>query len=406
MPAYRPPPSRCGAQRDDGAEVIGVATRMMGVIALPRPEVDPDGLLEYSVVYTDRSLNHMSRRFVGVMQDILEVLSEAYGSDRIAIVPGGGTFVMEAVARQLAHRKRCVIVRNGWFSYRWSQILEQGDITDDVTVCVARPLTDDVQAAWVPAPLDDVTEAIRSARAEVVFAPHVDTSSGMMLPDDYLSAVADAVHATGGLFVLDCIASGAVWVDMRRLGVDVLVSAPQKGWSGSPGAGFLMLSPRAADAVATSTSSSFSMDLTRWLAIADGYAEGRHAYHATMPTDALALTARAMVETRDRGFAECRTAQLEMGARVRALLAERGYPSVAAPGYQAPGVVVVHTTDPGLRSGSALAAVGLQAAGGVPLQCGEPSDFSTFRIGLFGLDKLSDVDGTIARLVAALDQLA
>lgn len=372
---------------------------------LPRPEVDPDGLLEYSVVYTDRALNHMSRRFVGVMADIIGVLREAYAADRVAVVPGGGTWAMEAVARQLAHGRRCVVVRNGFFSYRWSQILDQGRITDDATVLTARPVADAPRAAWVPAALEEVVAAIRSLPAEFVFAPHVETASGMILPDGYVRAIADAVHEVGGLFVLDCIASGAMWVDMRALGVDVLVSAPQKGWSGSPGAGFVMLSRRAAEAVEASTSSSFAADLKRWLEISDGYAEGRHAYHATMPTDALAASARAMLETRERGFGTLRAAQLELGTRVRTLLAGRGHPSVAAAGFEAPGVVVVHTTDPEQKSGAAFVRAGLQAAGGVPLHCGEPADFATFRVGLFGLDKLGDVDGTVSRLAAGLDRL-
>lgn len=373
--------------------------------SLPRPEVDPGGLLEYSVVYTDRALNHMSKRFVGVMQDIVDVLTDAYAGDRVAVVPGGGTYAMESVARQLAAGRRCVVVRNGFFSYRWSQILEQGGLTDQVTVLAARPASDDARAAWAPAPVAEVVSAIRSTRAEVVFAPHVETASGMLLPDDHVRAIAAAVHEVGGVFVLDCIASGALWVDMRDLGVDVLISAPQKGWSGSPGAGFVVLSARGAAAVEASTSSSFAADLKRWLTIADGYVEGRHAYHATMPTDALAASARAMLETRERGFEALRAAQSELGRRVRDVLAERGNPSVAAPGFEAPGVVVVHTTNPDERSGAAFARVGVQAAAGVPLFCGEPEGFSTFRLGLFGLDKLGDVDGTVLRLKAALDRM-
>ncbi|MFP5416681.1 MAG: GntR family transcriptional regulator [Actinomycetes bacterium] len=374
--------------------------------ALPRADVDPGGLLEYSVVYADRALNHMSSRFVAVMQDIIGVLTDAYRADRVAVVPGGGTYAMEAVARQLAQDKRCLVVRNGFFSYRWSQILQQCRISDDVTVVQARPVGPQHQAAWTPAPIADVVAALRESRAEVVFAPHVETASGMMLPDAYLTELGAAVREAGAIFVLDCIASGAMWVDMEASGVDVLLSAPQKGWSGSPGAGFVMLSRRAAEAVQDSESSSFSADLRRWLAITDGYAEGRHAYHATMPTDALARSARAMLETRERGFEALRAAQLELGARVRALLAARGYPSLAADGFHAPGVAVVYTDDPERKSGAAFAAVGVQAAAGVPLQCGEPEDFSTVRFGLFGLEKLTDVQGTVARLERALDRMA
>ncbi len=373
---------------------------------LPRADIDPDGLLEYSVVFTDRALNHMSARFVAAMQDLVDVLTTTYRARTAAVVPGGGTFAMEAVARQLATGRRCLVVRNGFFSYRWSQIFEQGAITDDVTVCAARPVDDDPQAAWAPAPVDEVTAAILERRPDLVFAAHVETASGMLLPDDYVRALADAVHEVGGLLVLDGIASGAVWVDMGALGVDVLISAPQKGWSGSPCAGFVMLGEEARERVRASTSTSFAMDLARWLSITEGFVDGVAGYHATMPTDSLARDSAYLVETRDRGLEALRAAQCDLGGRVRALLAERGFASVAAPGFEAPGVVVVHTDDPLLKSGAKFKDVGIQAAAGVPLQCGEPEGFSTFRLGLFGLDKLDDVDGTVARLAAGLDRLA
>lgn len=374
-------------------------------MSLPHDDVDPGGLLEYSVVFTDLSLNHMSARFIGVMQDLVEVLRTTYHADTVAVVPGGGTFAMEAVARQLATDRRCLVIRNGLFSYRWSQILETGRITDDVAVCQARPTGEAVDASWVPAPLDDVVAAIRERRPELVFAPHVETAAGMLLPDEYLRAVSDATHEAGGLFVLDCIASGALWVDMTDLGVDVLLSAPQKGWSGSPCAGFVMLNDRAREAVSATTSSSFAADLRTWLSITEGYTRGEAGYHATMPTDALAHDVVLMRQTRDRGLDSLREAQWELGTRVRALLAERGLPSVAADGFAAPSVVVVHTDDPELRSGAAFKAAGVQVAAGVPLRCDEPAGFSTFRIGLFGLDKLGDVDGTVIRLQQALDHL-
>lgn len=372
---------------------------------LPHEDVDPDGLLEYSVVFTDRSLNHMSARFVDAMQQTLNILGEAYNAHTSAIVPGGGTYAMEAVARQLASGRRTLVVRNGLFSFRWSQILEVGGISDDVTVLAARPDSDEHQAAWAPAPIDEVTAAIRARQPEVVFAPHVETAAGMILPDDYVRAVADAVHEVGGLLVLDCIASGAMWVDMKALGVDVLLSAPQKGWSGSPCAGFVMLSEAGQDAVTSRPSTSFAIDLGKWLTIADEYRAGRAAYHATMPTDPLVHNLAAMIETRDRGFENLRAAQVELGSRVRALLAERGLPSVAAPEFAAPGVVVVHTDDPAMKSGAAFKEQGLQIAAGVPLHCDEPADFSTLRLGLFGLDKLADIDGTVALLEAALDAI-
>lgn len=375
-------------------------------MSLPHHDIDPDGLLEYSVVFTDRSLNHMSARFVGVMQQTLEILRETYNADSAAVINGGGTYAMEAVARQLATGRRTLVVRNGLFSYRWSQILESGSIASAVTVCAARPDGDDAQAMWSPAPIDEVVETIRAERPEVVFAPHIETAAGILLPDDYVAALAEAVHAVGGILVLDCIASGALWVDMRALGVDVLISAPQKGWSGSPGVGYVMLSEKGRDAVASGTATSFALDLGRWLAISDAYRDGSATYHATMPTDTIAHNLELMLETRERGLAELRDAQLELGRRVRALLAERGLPSVAASGFAAPSVAVVHTGDPGLRSGALFREQGLQIAAGVPLHCGEPESFSTFRLGLFGLDKLADIGGTVARLEAALDAIA
>ncbi|UNK70874.1 aminotransferase class V-fold PLP-dependent enzyme [Microbacterium sp. H1-D42] len=374
-------------------------------MSLPHADIDPDGLLEYSVVFTDRSLNHMSAKFVGIMQQTLNILCEAYGADSAALVNGGGSYGMESVARQLATGKRALVVRNGLFSYRWSQILEAGEIASDVTVCLARPDSDDPQAAWSPAPIDTVVAAVDARRPEVVFAPHVETAAGIQLTDEYIHALADAVHAVGGVLVLDCIASGAMWVDMRALGVDVLLSAPQKGWSGTPGVGYVMLSEAGRAAVASSSSTSFALDLNRWLAISDAYRDGSATYHATMPTDSIAHNLAQMIETRERGFAALRDAQVELGARVRALLAEHGLPSVAASDFAAPSVVVVHTTDPALRTGARFREQGLQIAAGVPLHCDEPDSFSTFRIGLFGLDKLADVDGSVARLEAALQRM-
>ena len=368
------------------------------------PDVDPDGLLEYSVVYTDRALNHMSRRFGQVMRDIDEILREAYGADAVAVVPGSGTYGMEAVARQLAGDRVCLIVRNGWFSYRWSQILEMGRIAQRVVVLKARPVAAGAQAGWAPPPLAEVVEAIGRERPALVFAPHVETASGMLLTDDYLRALAAAVHAVGGLFVLDGIASGAVWVDMRACGVDVLVGAPQKGWSGSPGCAFVMLSQRARQAVEASVSSSFACDLRKWLQLMDSYKAGSHGYHATMPTDALARSRDAMVQTRAAGFETLRERQFELGRRVRALLEAAGLPSVAAPGWQAPSVIVSHTDDPGLASGQTFAALGLQTAAGVPLQCDEGPDWRTFRIGLFGLDKLLHLERTVDPLARVLPQ--
>jgi len=339
------------------------------------------------------------------MQDINRILRSAYDAEAAAIVPGGGSYAMESVARQIATGKKVLIVRNGLFSFRWSQILDAGDIAAETTVLQASADSDVHQSTWSPAPIAEVVAAIEREKPDVVFAPHVETASGMLLPDDYVKAVSEAVHAVGGLFVLDCIASGAVWASMTDLGVDILISAPQKGWSGSPCAGYVMLGQAARKAVEGSTSSSFSMDLKKWLSIADEYEAGRSPYHATMPTDALTHNVELMRETEERGYDKLESAQKELGERVRAVFAERGLPSVASPEFASPSVVVVHTDNPQLANGASFKEAGVQIAAGVPLQCGEPEDFSTFRIGLFGLDKLGDIDGTIARLESALDSI-
>jgi aspartate aminotransferase-like enzyme len=369
------------------------------------PQIDPDGLLEYSVVYTDRAINHMSQRFQGVMKDISGILKEVYHAKSAILVPGSGTFGMEAVARQFATGKKALVIRNGWFSYRWTQIFDMGQIPAESTVLKARRVGDARQAPWIPAPVDEVVAAIRAQRPDVVFAPHVETAAGMILPDDYLRRVADAVHETGGLFVLDCIASGAMWVNMDTTGVDVLISAPQKGWSGSPCCAMVMLSARARSAIDGTVSSSFACDLKKWLQIMEAYENGGHAYHATMPTDALTRLREVMQETRDYGFEKVRVEQIELGTKVRALFESRGLRSVAAEGFQAPGVVVCYTDDPGLQSSKKFLAQGLQTAAGVPLQCDEPADFMTFRVGLFGLDKLHNVDRTVTQLAKALSQM-
>ncbi|TRO42316.1 alanine--glyoxylate aminotransferase family protein [Pseudomonas sp. ALS1279] len=369
------------------------------------PDIDPDGLLEYSVVYTDRSLNHMSQSFQGVMRDISVTLKQVYNAHAVAVVPGSGTYGMEAVARQLATDQTCLVIRNGWFSYRWTQIFEMGRIPAEAHVLKARPVADGPQAAFAPAPLDEVLTTIAEQKPQVVFAPHVETSSGMILPDDYLRAVSDAVHAVGGLFVLDCIASGALWVDMQACGVDVLISAPQKGWSASPCCALVMMSEAAQARVEATQSSSFACDLKKWLQIMQAYEQGGHAYHATMPSDALARFRDAMLEAKALGFDRVRQQQQELGDRVRALLAARGFKSVAAEGFEAPGVVVCYTDDGQIKTGAKFAAVGLQIAAGVPLQCDEPADFQTFRLGLFGLDKLGNIERTVATLEQALDKV-
>ncbi len=369
------------------------------------PDVDPNGLLEFSVVYTDRALNHMSKRFQGVMKDISRILKTVYHAKSSVLVPGSGTFGMEAVARQFATGKKAMVIRNGWFSYRWTQIFDQGHIPASSTVLKARRTGTSKQATWIPAPIAEVVAAIAAERPDVVFAPHVETAAGMILPDDYLRAVSDAVHAVGGLFVLDCIASGAMWVNMEATGVDVLVSAPQKGWSSSPCCAMVMLSERARTAIDGTTSTSFACDLKKWLQIMETYENGGHAYHATMPTDALTRLCEVMKETEAYGFERVRSEQIALGAKVRALFESRGIPSVAAEGFKAPGVVVSFTEDAELQSSRKFLAEGLQTAAGVPLQCDEPADFATFRIGLFGLEKWHNVDRTVGQLAAALDRL-
>ncbi len=370
-----------------------------------RNDIDPDGMLEFSVVFTDRSLNHMSAAFQAIMRDISATLRAVYHADAVALVPGGGTYAMEAVARQFSHDAKVLVIRNGFFSYRWSQIFEAGQIPADETVLKARRVGNSAEAPFAPAPVEEVVAEIRASKPDVVFAPHVETSSGMILPDAYMRALAGAVHEHGGLFVLDCIASGCVWVDMEATGVDVLISAPQKGWSAPPSAGMVMLNARALEIARGRTSSSFAMDLGKWLAIMEAYEAGGHAYHATMPTDALRALHAAMGEAREIGFEALAAAQWELGRKVRAALAERGIRSVAAEGFEAPGVVVSYTTDPEVKTGKAFAAHGVQIAAGVPLMCEEGEDFSTFRLGLFGLDKLRDVDGAVARLTKVLDEV-
>jgi len=369
------------------------------------PNVDPDGLLEFSVVYTDRSLNHMSEEFKKVIVDISSVLKDAYNASSAVIVPGSGTFGMEAVARQFANNEKCLVIRNGWFSYRWTQIFDLANITKDITVIKGKQLEDATQGVFAPAPIEEVVAFIKKEKPAVVFAPHVETSAGIILPDDYLKAVGEAVLSVNGLFVLDCIASGATWVDMKACNVDVLITAPQKGWSSSPCCAMVAMSDRARERIESTQSSSFSMDLKKWLQIMEAYEKGGHVYHTTMPTDALKILRNVMKETQSLGFAALKAKQQELGDKVRALLVSNGYHSVAAKGFQSPGVVVSYTKDPDIQSGKKFIALGMQTAAGVPLQCDERPDFRTFRLGLFGLEKLAHVDRTVDHLAAALEKI-
>jgi aspartate aminotransferase-like enzyme len=367
--------------------------------------IDPNGLEEFSVVFTDRSLNSMSGAFQGVMNDISSMLKEVYQADAVALIPGGGSYGMEAVARQFARGTNALVVRNGWFSYRWSQIFEAGGFADSCTVLKARQTGNDTRAPFAPAPIAEVVAAIRAEKPAIVFAPHVETSAGVILPDDYVTELAAAAHEVGALMVLDCIASGCAWIDMKTTGVDVLISAPQKGWSASPSAGLVMMSARAVARLEETTSDSFAIDLKKWYQIMQAYENGGHAYHATMPTDALRAFRDTMIETKEYGFDKLQAAQWQLGNDVRAYLKGKGITSVAADGYGAPGVVVSYTDDPAIQNGSKFSALGMQIAAGVPLQCDEPDDFRTFRLGLFGLDKLYDVDSTMGRLTKVLDQV-
>ena len=371
-----------------------------------RQDIDPNGLLEYSVVYTDRALNHMSKAFQEVMNDLLSNLKTVYNAEAAVIIPGSGTYGMEAVARQLTIDEDCLIIRNGWFSYRWTQILEKGKFAKSSTVLTAER-TEDTEAPkpFAPVSIETAVAKIKADKPAVVYAPHVETSSGIILSEDYIKALSEAVHSVGGLLVIDCIASGCVWLDMKDLGIDVLISAPQKGWSSTPCAGLVMLSDAAIKKVENTESNCFSLDLKQWLTIMRAYENGGHAYHATMPTDSLRQFRDTVLEAKEIGFDKLRDAQWELGKRVRKVLADKGFESVAAEGFEAPGVVVAYTERDDIHKGSAFAEAGLQIAAGVPLNVGEPDNFKTFRLGLFGLDKLTDVDGAVARFEKALDEV-
>jgi len=347
----------------------------------------------------------MSQSFQSVMNDVSTLLKGVYNAQAVIVVPGGGTYAMEAVARQFATNQNCLVLRNGWFSFRWSQIFEMGSIPSEEIVMKACRVSEGTQAPFAPADINEVVDMIKMKKPNLVFAPHVETASGIILPDDYIRSVADAVHSVGGMFVLDCIASGAIWVDMEDSGVDILISAPQKGWSASPAFGLVMLSAKANEVINKTQSTSFSCDLLKWLQIMQAYENGAHAYHATMPTDAIKRFRDTIIETEEFGFDNARKKQQELGDKVRALLESHNINSVSEKDYQAPGVVVCYTNDKAIHNGSKFSNIGIQIAAGVPLQCDEGDDYQAFRIGLFGLDKLKDVDAAVKRFENALKQV-
>lgn len=365
---------------------------------------------EYSVIHTNRSLNLMSDPFQRVMRDLNALLKTTYNADKVAIIPGSGTFGMEAVARQFATDEHVMVIRNGWFSYRWTEIFDMGDIPKSHTVLKATPVdpsTDQQHYQYAPYPVDEVVAKIYEERPSTLFCPHVETSTGIILPDDYIQKISAAMHDIGGLLVLDCIASGTVWADMKDLGVDVVISAPQKGWTGPCCAGLVMMSERAHSKLETTKETSFAMSLKRWSAIMDTYEAGGFGYHTTMPTDALRDFHEISVETLKIGLPQLKQDQNELGKLARAELDKRGLRSVAAPGFEAPGVLVYHSpsdvANPEMMN--KFKKNNLQIAMGVPWALDEPEGMKTFRMGLFGLDKLGDINGTVDTLTSALDPI-
>jgi aspartate aminotransferase-like enzyme len=354
-------------------------------------------------VYSDRSLNHMSVKFQEVMKYINTTLKHVYHGKAAILVPGGGSFGMESVAAQFCNGQHCMVIRNGWFSYRWSDIFDKTQIPRSTTIMKARRATPGATEPFAPCPLEEVIAAIIRERPSVVCAPHVETSAGMIIPDSYIKAVSDAVHEVGGIFVLDCVASGCIWVDMEKVGADVLITAPQKGWSGTPCCGIIMLSDRGVERMNNTTSSAFGIDLKKWHTVMQAYENGGFAYHVTMPTDSLVHFAKIMKETEDYGFDRVFDEQVALGKMARELLESRGYKSVAAPGFEAPGVVVSYTSDPDIKSGKKFKEAGMQIAAGIPLELDEGSCYMSFRLGLFGLDKIHHPERTCENLRLVLD---
>lgn len=360
---------------------------------------------EFSVIHTNRSLNLMSDPFQKVMNDLNNLLKKTYNASKVAIIPGSGTFGMEAVARQFATNEHVFVIRNGWFSYRWTEIFDMGRIPASHTVLKAKSICNSNQ--YFPYPIDQVLDQIKKHKPSVVFAPHVETSTGIILPHDYIKCMSNEVHKYGGLLFLDCIASGCVWVNMKELGIDVVISAPQKGWTGPACAGLIMMSEHAVTKMSNTKETSYAMSLKKWSGVMDAYENGRFAYHTTMPTDALRDFHEITVEMMKFGFFNLRVAQQELGNKARKLMNSKGLLSVAAAGFEAPGVLVYYSPT-GVDNPfivDSFKVHGLQIATGVPWKINEPEDLKTFRIGLFGLDKLSNIPETLNLLDNALDKV-
>lgn len=366
-------------------------------------------LLEYSVVYTDRSINLMSAPFQECMKDMSRILKEVYHAHSTAIIPGSGSYAMEAVARQFATGKKALVLRNGYFSFRWSDIFAVCKIPSAETVLKATCGDASMEPAMSPVAVDVAVATILAEKPDVVFAPHVETSTGILLPDDYIKKVTEAVHSVGGIFVLDAIAAGTLWANMEDLGVDVLVTAPQKGWSGPACAGIVMLNEKARALSDAAESTSFAVNLGKWLTVMDKYEAGGFMYYTTLPTDALMAFHKVMLETKDTiGFPAAKEAALKLGGLVRASMAKHGLKSAAAAGFESPTVVVSYSQSDAMVG--KFKEQGIQIAGGVPFKCDEPEGLKTFRIGLFGIDKMRNPDRTAAildeKLQAIMEGLA
>lgn len=385
------------------ASTVAAASRGFKTQALP-VSPDKDGLAEYSVVYTDRAVNHMSNKFQGTMNNLNSWLKEAYNAEATIMMPGSGTMGMEAVARQFANDKTAMVIRNGLFSMRWTQIFEQGKIPAKHIVHKARRVGEGAHAPFAPAPLEEVIASIKAEKPAVMMAPHVETSAGIILPDEYIMECAKAMHEVGGIFVLDGIASGCAWVDMKKLDIDAYITAPQKGWTGPACVGIVMLGERGLEHMKKTQSSSFIVDMNKWHAVMNAYIGGGHMYHLTMPTDALITFENIVRESREQiGLDVLEKKQWELGRRTVAALEAHGADIVAAEGFRAPSVVVAHTTRADIQNGSAFKACGMQVAGGVPLFIDEGDQYKSVRFGMLGIEKIMNGDATIATLEKTLE---